>query len=480
MTLSTSQNRVQYTGNAVTTAFSYAYLFYAQTDLEVYLDDAIQVAGFTITGEGNPAGGTVTFSSAPAVGVVVTILRKVDLSQETDFENFDGNPADVTEKQFDLCVMMSQQLADSIERSLVFPATLSGSLVGELPQPVDNKTLVWDGTTGLVKNGPDAIDVSTAVADAEAAQAAAEAAAVAAAAAQSGAEIAEDNAVAAAAGASIGNLFLLTTGTIATDDYIAFSDTSASNVGKKTTLANVDAGLFGSGSATDNYVLTADGSGGAAWEAGSTLPDQTGNSGRYLSTNGTIPIWAPVSVTTGIVPIKTTTVSSPVSSVDFVNGTGGVVLDSTYKAYMVVMSSVIPSTDGVDLWLRTSTNAGSSYDTGASDYRHGTSAIEAQDTPTTLLGGDSADGQIKITNSRQLGSDTGESFHCVLYVFAPSVTKYTIAGWNAHYHSSNGVLSTLSGAGSRLSAADVDAIRFLMSSGNIASGTFTLYGLKDA
>ena len=38
------------------------------------------------------------------------IKREVDYDQETDFANFDGNPADVTEKQFDLGVMQAQQL----------------------------------------------------------------------------------------------------------------------------------------------------------------------------------------------------------------------------------------------------------------------------------------------------------------------------------------------------------------------------------
>ncbi len=252
---------------------------------------------------------------------------------------------------------------------------------------------------------------------------------------------------------------------IATADYIPIYDTSAT-AGRKMLMSDVLKGVKdltadASPDTAADYVLTYDASASAAKKV--LVSDIRGSSSVG-----------------GLIPIKTVTVSSPVSSVDFVNGSGGVVLDSTYKAYMVIISGIVPSSDGVDLWLRTSTNAGSSYDSGASNYRHGTSAIEAQDTPTTLLGGDSADGQIKITNSRQLGSDTGESFHCVLYIFAPSGTKYTIAGWDAYYHSSNGVLSTLRGSGSRLAAADVDAIRFLMSSGNIASGTFTLYGLKDA
>lgn len=223
MTLSTSQNRVQYTGNGVTTAFSFPYLFYAQTDLEVYLDDDIQVSGFTITGAENPAGGSVTFSVAPASSVIVTILRKVDLSQETDFENFDGNPADVTEKQFDLCVMMSQQLSDEVQRSLVFPPTLSGSLVGELPQPVDDKMLTWDGTSGLVKNGPSAADVSSVLSDATTAAATATAQAAIAT-----TKASEASASAAAAASTVGLITYLWASTATgTSDALVLTPTPA-------------------------------------------------------------------------------------------------------------------------------------------------------------------------------------------------------------------------------------------------------------
>jgi hypothetical protein len=73
------------------------------------------------------------------------------------------------------------------------------------------------------------------------------------------------------------------------------------------------------------------------------------------------------STTSGWVPIKTVTASAS-ATVDFVNGSGGVVLDGTYKTYALVISGLIPSSDGVQLWMRTSTNGGSSYDNGASNY----------------------------------------------------------------------------------------------------------------
>jgi len=162
MTVSTTANRIQYTGNGVTVSFSFPYLFYADTDLTVYLDDAVQSAGYTVSGEGSPSGGSVLFSAAPSVDVIVTIERTVALSQGTDFEDFDGNPADVTEKQFDLVVMMAQQNADAVVRSLKFAPTVVGSITGSLPQPDDGMILVWDGNTGAIGNSSVA-DISTSI-----------------------------------------------------------------------------------------------------------------------------------------------------------------------------------------------------------------------------------------------------------------------------------------------------------------------------
>ncbi len=117
MTVSSTTNRVNYTGNGVTTEFSFPYIFYADADLDVYIDSVLQSSGYTVTGAGTTTG-TITFSVAPAVDEAILIRRSVSFLQNTDFENFDGNPADVTEKQFDLVVMQTQQLADDVARSL--------------------------------------------------------------------------------------------------------------------------------------------------------------------------------------------------------------------------------------------------------------------------------------------------------------------------------------------------------------------------
>jgi hypothetical protein len=144
MTVLSSENKRSYTGNGLTKVFSFPYLFYASDDLRVYLDGVRQTSGYTVLGEGTNLG-TVTFLTAPAVDVVVYIDRYVSFTQDTDFENFDGNPSDVTEKQFDLLVMQTQQLNEADSRTLIVPVGDSATNI-QLPSVTNraSKFLAFD------------------------------------------------------------------------------------------------------------------------------------------------------------------------------------------------------------------------------------------------------------------------------------------------------------------------------------------------
>ena len=123
MTVSTTASVKVYTGDNSTTAFSFPYLFYSNSHLKVYLDGVLKTitTHYTVTGAESPAGGTVTFITAPGTDVEIVIQRIAPTTQETDLENFDGNPADVTEKQFDLLAMVDQQLTEQVARTILAP-----------------------------------------------------------------------------------------------------------------------------------------------------------------------------------------------------------------------------------------------------------------------------------------------------------------------------------------------------------------------
>jgi hypothetical protein len=68
---------------------------------------------------------------------------------------------------------------------------------------------------------------------------------------------------------------------------------------------------------------------------------------------------------TNLVLIKTQTVTSSVSSVEFVNGSGGVVFDSTYKIYQCFFNDAFLSTGSNKIRLRVSDDTGSTYKTSS-------------------------------------------------------------------------------------------------------------------
>lgn len=129
MTISTEANRKSYAGNGTTTAFSFPYWFKQESDLVVLLvNDTTQVAvtqvlstDYTVTGAGNPAGGTVTMVTAPASGETLVIYRDPDLKQSTDLIN--GGPFDQesVEGALDKITTMVQRNRDLAERSFRLP-----------------------------------------------------------------------------------------------------------------------------------------------------------------------------------------------------------------------------------------------------------------------------------------------------------------------------------------------------------------------
>ena len=167
--------------------------------------------------------------------------------------------------------------------------------------------------------------------------------------------------------------------------------------------------------------------------------------------------------------IATATASSS-ATIDF---TG---LASTYAAYKIVVSVLLPATDGVEFWMRTSTDGGSTYSSTANDYSYvnegtGSSVVGGRATTGTAI--HLIDGAIFATLNN---ASTDESvWNIIFYNPADSTTKKK-AVW--HGHTSGGITpGMIAGCGMRNADTAVNAIRFMMSSGNISTGLFKLYGL---
>jgi hypothetical protein len=153
----------------------------------------------------------------------------------------------------------------------------------------------------------------------------------------------------------------------------------------------------------------------------------------------------------------------------------------TYDEYMVEFSQVKPATDDVYLFLRIGTGAGPTYQVAGYQW-----ASRAQGISSGVDHGSTTDSQTTAivmtrmtTATTMVGNDTGEHVSGTVEFANPEATDQPIFSFRTRYLSAaTGALWGVTGAGRYASNGAITAIRFVFLSGNIASGTFRLYGLK--
>lgn len=111
---------VRYSANGSQTVFSYPFPIFASEDLKVYLDGAIQISGFTISGAGVTAGGDVTFSTAPSSGVIVTLERDLPIERVTDFLEGGDFSAQAINNELDFLIAAIQQVERANDTSIKY------------------------------------------------------------------------------------------------------------------------------------------------------------------------------------------------------------------------------------------------------------------------------------------------------------------------------------------------------------------------
>jgi hypothetical protein len=169
--------------------------------------------------------------------------------------------------------------------------------------------------------------------------------------------------------------------------------------------------------------------------------------------------------TAGIVKISTQTASAS-ADVRFTSG-----IDSTYRAYRFEVEVLVPATDNVSVSMQVSTDGGStwkttSYLSGIWSVTSGGASGAATSTTGVILSG-------LMSNQATLGGLSG-----FLTLVNPSnasnknIFGQTIATRQAGAIEINAVGGQWTG-----SQAAVDAVRFIASSGNLASGKVTMFGV---
>lgn len=153
-------------------------------------------------------------------------------------------------------------------------------------------------------------------------------------------------------------------------------------------------------------------------------------------------------------------------------------LPTGYDYFELFIEHLIPQTNATSLFLRVSTDGGATFLAGSSDYEVHRNILSGSGgtnyTPTYGLAA-----QIAPIGAL-IGNTSGRYFRCSFRIFhtSDSVNNKNITGEFAMLRSDGQpVLSNLSARVLNTSA--LNAIRLLMNSGNITSGTFKLYGYKS-
>lgn len=148
---------------------------------------------------------------------------------------------------------------------------------------------------------------------------------------------------------------------------------------------------------------------------------------------------------------------------------------ANFRHYMLVLDSVLPVTDGDGLLMRTSADGGSTFASAASSYLWAKNNVTTA--PANTPTGSTGDTEIKLTGAVDNALSNGVSGSIFFYNPASSGLRAPIS-WQLSCHDAAAVWQSIRGDAERAAAGIVNAVRFLFSTGNIASGNYALYGWR--
>lgn len=195
---------------------------------------------------------------------------------------------------------------------------------------------------------------------------------------------------------------------------------------------------------------------------------------------GTTVTSAKLTDTFGMVHLTTTTVSSAVANVTFSSS----LITDTYMDYQIVFRNVSCATDGQDLYLYPSIDNGSNYNLTI-EQKLGYNELKNSTASGTAT---SPNDESRFYIMAALSNVTSEGTNGVIELVG--LRQTTTSNKGIFWNSLGGIsISTghdsgndywWNGGGKIITSSKVNNLKLVMESGNIAQGTFSLYGIKLA
>lgn len=436
MSVSDNYTPTKNQGNGVTTEYTASWPVFNADYLVVTFEDVVtgvqtvQSSGFTVTFTESTV--TATFSTAPPNTVFVILSRSIPLAQQTPYSTSRGFQGKSVETSLDLLTAMVQDVEDDTIRAITAP--VGTTLASNVVTPEGEKILGWNAAADQIINY-DQSDFT-------------------------------GPAGPAGPAGSIDNIADQPTGTPATGDFLVWADVDDSDNSKKSTIGDTIRTSGVINGATDTTITATD---------EILFGDVSDSNDIKKDTVQGILDLVPAS---GMGVLLGSYTASNDTSVDIGSGLDlDAAIDSTYDEYVLVGVSVVAASDGNSVYIRTSTDGGTTFQAGT-NYAYAGTDVSSGTTIDDVAGTGTAQAQL---NSSSMGFATNEFCDFTIRIMNPSNTSLpTTFMASMNYYTTANTFRNVNMGFANLNAADVDAIRVLMASGNITSGKFYLYGISKS
>lgn len=164
-----------------------------------------------------------------------------------------------------------------------------------------------------------------------------------------------------------------------------------------------------------------------------------------------------------------------ISSASSVNITN---LPSNMSALHIYISGLLPATTNTDFWVRVSNDNGATFNSAAS-YNWSRVTTLATVSGTATVGGTAGLSDTKYVVAASLNNAASQFFNARITLLTPKAGAASIEGAGFYIVTGASGASTFTFTGSTPGIAAVNAVRLLMSSGNVASGNYSAFVVTE-